>query len=212
VNFNAIDMSVWENENGAYPGGDTGLEEFFGFLLAEAYYTVSVEQTTGSPVVDGQPLSQVPLSITAQAQASVEQGLGAFGAWADLLCSPSPSIYYPSGSTGEAFGGPNTEEFNVQQTCWVTPGEYISVDLGADIWAEATGDSVTELTAEVDPTITLDQAAFNAEYPGSNITLSDYYQIDYSPNMNSPEPSTLTLLGIPLALAGYAGRRRKGKA
>jgi hypothetical protein len=69
----------------------------------------------------------------------------------------------------------------------------------------------SEVTVYLDPTITFDQAAFDTAHPGSGITLSDYYQIEYSDNL-SPEPSTFTLFGIGLALAGYAGRRRKARA
>jgi len=197
VNFNAIDLSVADYQSPNYTGPSP--LNYLPVLGGFAGYTVSVEQI--SPFADGQPPSQVPVLVEAHAQGSVEAGLGGFFAsvsvgGAQISYPPSPTVY----------GGPYTDSFNEQFIQWTTPGGQFPVVLSASIEAAPTSDS--EVSVSIDPTITLDQAAFDIAYPNSGITLSDYYQIDYSDNL-SPEPSTFTLLGIGLALAGYAGRRRK---
>jgi hypothetical protein len=152
------------------------------------------------------------MSVDAHGQGSVESGYGIFGG----------NESFPGGSADlnglncDPCGAGTQKTFDVTRTAWVTPGEVNTVEMNAYAWAfnVASSPGVTnssEVTVYIDPTITLDQATFDTVYPNSGIILSNYFEIDESPNM-TPEPSTLSLLGIGLALAGYAGRRRKAKA
>jgi hypothetical protein len=198
VNFNAIDITESGSSSPGY-----GFPYIY-WLWGQAGYTVSVEQESGPPDVDGAPLDQVPVSIEAHAQGSFEGDYGGFSAYADFWST--------HGSMATGLIGSDTEAFNVQQTRWMTPGDQIAVSISAfgEVMPSDAGGG-GEVSVYVDPTISLDQGAFDAMYPNSGITLSNYYQIDYPSNM-SPEPSTFTLLGMGLAVAGYAGRRRKAKA
>lgn len=91
-------------------------------------------------------------------------------------------------------GGPNNASFNQPVTLDLLINNQYQVLLGATAFAYSAFNLDKESNAYVyvDPTISFDQATFNARYPQNSFPLSDYYRLEFSPNVNLNPPLTQT--------------------
>jgi len=64
-------------------------------------------------------------------------------------------------------------------------------------------------TAQVDPHIRFDQAAFDLQMGDQTFVLDDYYRFAFSQNLPVPEPAVLPLMGAGLAAVALVIRRRR---
>ena len=76
-------------------------------------------------------------------------------------------------------------------------------------WAGGDNTSRAECHATVDPTIYLDQAAFDAKYGAESFLLSDYYTLQFSDNVGVvPLPAVVWLFSSGLLGLIAVGRRK----
>jgi hypothetical protein len=74
-------------------------------------------------------------------------------------------------------------------------------------WCQAYGLSAS-CSAAVDPSVSFDQATFDAQMGTNTFALDQYYQFVFSPNLPVPEPEAYALMLAGLGLVGFAARRR----
>lgn len=155
---------------------------------------------------EGAPtLSSIPIYFEASGVGDIVKGSGHISATA-FIQGPS----YNWNANGWYISQYVDGSFDKSVTLSLQPGYAYPVFLNAAIYTSAFSSSGTvaegQVTASVDPIIRLDQEAFEALYPGSNLKLSDYYTLEFSPNLAVPEPGILILLGI--SMASIFGLRR----
>lgn len=78
-------------------------------------------------------------------------------------------------------------------------------------WAAPVGQSAAASVgcfAQVDPFITFNQAAFDAQMGENTFRLDEYYTFVYSQNLPIPEPEPYAMMLAGLGLVGFAARRR----
>jgi hypothetical protein len=181
-------------------------------------FAFSVNPRSGTPAPPGSVLAFLqargfPHIFAAKGEVSVSSDGNAGGGGANATAGIR---YADSGATVLVFTtelGVN-DAFDEVKTVWLEDGLYEAfVSVGG--WAMATLDQTHDpatagwasYDATADPTIRLDQAAFDTEYGPSSFLLSDYYTMDFSPNIPIPEPSTFCLLGT--GCLGLLGRLRR---
>ena len=87
----------------------------------------------------------------------------------------------------------------------------ISAGCYVGAWAGGDNTSRAECQSYVDPTIYLDQEAFDAKYGSESFLLSDYYTLQFSDNVGVvPLPAAAWLFGS--GLLGLVGVARRKKA
>ncbi len=120
----------------------------------------------------------------------------------------SPQQWLAEGSTGEA-----GTQFDTNYDLYIRPGDTYVIDadtqcaVGAGWLADESFDSECEVG--VDPIFVFDQAKFDQEMGANTFPLDKYYSIRYSPNIVTPEPSTLLLTGFGIAVLAPCLRRRR---
>ncbi|MGB5398539.1 MAG: VPLPA-CTERM sorting domain-containing protein, partial [Gammaproteobacteria bacterium] len=93
------------------------------------------------------------------------------------------------------------------------PFYVVTISAGCYVAASAGGEnnSRAECQSNVDPTIYLDQEAFDAKYGSESFILSDYYRLQFSDNVDVvPVPAAAWLFGS--GLVGLIGISRRKKA
>jgi hypothetical protein len=164
------------------------------------FYFLSKEKSTPSFTP-----SLLPVSFSAFGSGSIAEGAGRFEA---LVTLGIPNL------TGNAYhiayeGLTHQDQFQQTTTFWLPIGVEYVVTVLANAWAYNSayaGQSArSSVFAEADPIIFFDQAAFDAQYSGSSFKLSDYYELEFSPNA-VPIPGAVWLLGS--GLAGIIGFKK----
>ena len=178
---------------------------------AEVMFAFSVNPRSGvnPPVL----LTTFPVIFAARGEVSVSSNGNAGSGGA----SAAAGIRYANTGTPlftltAQFG--TNDAFDEVKTVWLSDNLYeafVTVSGQASASLDQTHDPATagwaSYDATADPTIRLDQAAFDAEYGPNAFLLSDYYTMDFSPNIPIPEPSTFCLLGT--GCLGLLGRLRR---
>jgi hypothetical protein len=185
-------------ESYAYASGFKGETYASATSLLTFHFTIIPKE--GAP-----PLSSIPIYFEASGVGDIVKGSGHIYATAFIQ-----GTSYNWNANGWYISQYVDGSFDKSVTLSLQPGYAYPVVLNAAIYTSAFSSSGTvaegQVTASVDPIIRLDQEAFEALYPGSNLKLSDYYTLEFSPNLAVPEPGILVLLGI--SMASIFGLRR----
>jgi hypothetical protein len=185
---------------------------------AQAFFAFSVNPRSGTiPAPPGSVLAFLqargfPVTVAASGEVSVSFNNNGYG----RASAAAGIMYANSGATLLVFTAQfgTNDAFDEVKTVWLADGLYeafVTVSGWASASLDQTHDPATagwaSYDATADPTIRLDQAAFDAEYGPNAFLLSDYYTMDFSPNIPIPEPSTFCLLGT--GCLGLLGRLRR---
>ncbi len=148
----------------------------------------------------------IPVTIIARAAGSVERGYGGFGASVFV----SGNVGFPSDLFKiEWQGGPHSASFDQSVTLDLAINNQYQVHLSAVANALCPGvttPDVNELcvgSVFLDPIIRFDQEAFDARYGSNSFRLSDYYKLEFSPNLIVNGPPVLDPIGNK---QGYEGQ------
>lgn len=88
----------------------------------------------------------------------------------------------------------------------------VTLSAACSTWVGPVGQDApasAECTAQVDPHIRFDQAAFDLQMGDQTFVLDDYYRFAFSQNLPVPEPAALLLMGAGLGAVALVVRRRR---
>jgi len=168
----------------------------------------NIEKTGNGPF---DPI-QLPIYFWAAGQGEVVEGYGEFGAAAWV--AGVSGVDWNNFKIGWS-GGPKSDSFSQGVSFYLPPNDpstpylvYVIGNVYASNFSYLINTSASSQAAvSVDPIIRLDQETFDNIYGKNSFRLSDYYRLEFSPNLPVstavPEPSLMVLLGISvLSLAG----------
>ena len=119
------------------------------------------------------------------------------------------AIYDPESSWSDGFS--QSINLDLPPNDPASPFYEVTISAGcyAGAWAGGDNTSRAECHATVDPTIYLDQAAFDAKYGAESFLLSDYYTLQFSDNVGVvPLPAVVWLFSSGLLGLIAIGRRK----
>lgn len=198
---------------GSYVGGEaiaTGSVTF--------YFTV---EEISTPPATYTPSTYIEAHAQASFQGFASTGAGDFnyegeaGAYAILpggiQWEIAHYIHDPDDSWSDSFS--ESINLDLAPNDLANPFYEVTISAGCYVGAWAGGDynSRAECQSKVDPTIYLDQEAFDAKYGSESFLLSDYYRLQFSDNVDVvPLPAAAWLFGS--GLLGLVGVARRKKA
>jgi len=185
------EVSVWSSGGGGAAAGSG---------TAEVWYEARLDVLAPPPV----STAYVPVRLHGWVLGSADGSGNGGGAFSSGL-----TVNLAGGLVDSWYANQNTPEVEVNQPLQVLPGGYVGFHLtaGCNAWALSSGGQ-GYCSADADPTIVLDQAAFDASMGAQTYQLSDYYSVEYSSNL-TPEPTYFLPLAI--ALASLACLRQLSK-
>jgi hypothetical protein len=181
--------------------GNAGTQSgsFLGTALLQ--YGVVLDEIAAPP----ESVTAVPIKVEAHGELTGEGNYSALGSFAAVIGPDGVVQSVPLDGT--------------EVDLMLTPDAGYTAELSAGCQASA---NFTAPTSEivyswcqdvVDPGFKFDQAAFDAEMGANTFPLDEYYAFAYSPNLTqTPEPSSLLLLGSGLVCLAGVLRRRFGSA
>jgi hypothetical protein len=181
------------------------------FSAAEAAGSIAFDFAVVQTNVPSIEPAFVPIEFEAKGQGSGNHGSGAV--WYLVGAFIEANKY---GDVIEYNGpGPSSDSFDFRQVIDASPDQIYQAFIDVDVMAATfVAGPANEAFGLVDPTVTFDQAAFDALYGLDSFPLAEYYQIRLSPNIPTsgpttpmPEPSTLAILGV--GLGGLIIRRAR---
>ena len=120
-------------------------------------------------------------------------------------------IFDPDDSWSDSFS--ESINLDLAPNDLANPFYEVTISAGCYVAATAGGDNTSraECQSKVDPTVYLDQEAFDAKYGSESFLLSDYYRLQFSDNVGVvPLPAAAWLFGS--GLLGLVGVARRKKA
>jgi hypothetical protein len=161
----------------------------------------------------------IPISFGASGSGEVTGAWGRFNADACVVGAVSGScnafhIQYEGSADSRSFSDMVTYDIRRDSLTATTYSYRVTLAATASAFAgTATGTEESSVSVMVDPIMGFDQAAFDTMYGTLSFQLSDYYTMEFSPNLTAaiPEPETYAMLLAGLGLLGFMARRRKQK-
>lgn len=138
----------------------------------------------------------------------VGNGLSYPDGYSDFYLEVDDEIAYDPIDEESLVGGFDTTKF---LNLYTNSTYQVVISAACSTWAGPVGQSAAASVncfAQVDPFISFDQAAFDAQMGADTFRLDDYYAFVYSENLPIPEPESYAMMLAGLGLVGFAARRR----
>ena len=197
-------------------------------LAASVLYHFEI-QPIDADALPGNAPALLPVAFSASGEGTafrsgygLARSQGEVNLFGDGLSYPDGFFRFEASVVDETAYDPVDEEYQGESfdetrllNLYVNDTYNVTLSAACSTWVGPVGQDApasAKCTAQVDPHIRFDQAAFDLQMGDQTFVLEDYYRLAFSQNLPVPEPAALQLMAAGLAAVALAVRRRKASA